>query len=265
MREEETIDDRAMRVLHDAETTHNTAKKAIIPLIPFGKNGAGIVIRDALPSECRYMPRTCTEEFFDVDGEARLDFDCDERSNDSGGEFMGDRETIVSLEDIMHLDRLRIGYNEHDVVRINNRSEVAISETLPVVESNDESYKNPKSVNLFDEEVMDTGTDIDLYEVDDILKPMYGPVITPTQSLICEENICRLGISRSDSTDSDVSSVFSTTSTVMSTPSIMKLKDRKRRLERFLSQKSFESAAENFQTSTIKGVSLPTSVSAQAC
>jgi hypothetical protein len=250
MREEETIDDRALRLFRDAETTHHTNKRGIIPLIPFDNNGANIVIRYVWPSECRYLPRTYPNDDLYVRREARLDVDCDERKNDLGEEFMGDRETIVSLEDMMHLDQLRIGYNEHDIVHISYQSEGASQNIVPLVECNN---KNPSSANMFSKGDMDYGADIDPYEVDDILKPICGPIITPTQSFIGEEGIIsRLETSHSNSTDSDVSSVFSTSSIV----SIMRLKDRKRRLERFLSEKSFESAGKR---------SFPTSLSAEAC
>jgi len=261
MRGEETIYDRALRVLHGSESTQNTATKgAIVPLIPFDIDGADRVVRYMWPMEGQDSFYTGSEEYFNDDGEARLDFESDERTIDAE-EFMGDRETIVSLEDIMHLDQLRIGYDEHDIVHISSRNNASSSpETLPFVGSKNESHMSPKSVDLFDEDDIDSDVDINRNEADDILKPICGPIITPTQSLDDEHSIIsRLEIALSDSFDSDVSSAFSTTSTVNSTPSMLRLKARKRRLERFLSERSLESIREKPQSFRIKNVVLPTS------
>ena len=264
MKREETIDDRALRVLHGSETTQNTARKrAIIPLIPFDNDCADRVVQHVWPTEGRDWFHTGSDEYFNIDGEARLDFESDDRSADAE-EFMGDREIIVSLEDMMRLDQLRIGYDEHDIVHVSSRNDSSSLETLPFVGSKDESHMSPKSADLFDD--IDSDADIALNEADDILKPICGTLITPTHSLVDEHSIVsRLEIALSDSYESDVSSVFSTTSTVMSTPSMLRLKARKRRLERFLSEKSLESIGEKPRSIRIKNVVLPTSATAKAC
>jgi len=288
MKVEETFEDRAFRLLYGSETSANansTLKNIMIPVVAFDGEGADRVLRCMFPLEGRdlHIPSEAdiayrsTYDGLQYEAEGRLDVESDYRLSE---EYMGmgDREHIVSIEDVMRLDQMRLGYDEENDIKLHARTQ----KRGPEKKSEDESSRVTHGVKVSRDEEASADEEDGPDEAEDILQPIIGSIITPTHSMSEEEefradlirqNKLRVDLlrqnefraddlMRQDSGDSEVSSVFSTASTVTSTPKMMVLKARKRRIERFLSEQSFDSS-QSFRN--IMNAILPASVTTSAC
>lgn len=252
---EESIEERVFRIIYGShENNLNLSKNMIIPVIPYDGEEANRVMNIAYPSE--YRPVKVYNNF---GGERKVDLgfsdDAEEREPDihrqhSKGrqddsrtrieeiqydalnDYLGDKEQIITLDDMLCFDRRRLGIEMYaepkDFQEINN-----IDSLLDLDNSEGKCLKGNASI------AHETCT-TDGCNDDDVLLPLPGQLITPTHDGAYEWD-SKIGIDRQDSMDSSVSSAFTATSSVISSsPSIMKLKARKRVLERYLSDNSLK-------------------------
>lgn len=236
MREEETLDERVYRIIGKSELTPNFKNPAIIPLIPFDGKGADRIINFILPSETNV--RTYFETFHgsrSPDEESR--YDLDSREYEDSTQF---RDGDLSLEELMELDQYHLGYDPEELtiessprdsfdlrvakgVQCDNSSDHQIIDDNDVISDGKKSQKDceyPTSVT-------------------EVLKTVFSSDRNDFQPLGSARG--EIGTMKNNSFDSEVSSVISASSTIISSPNILRLKARKRRLERFLSEKSLES------------------------
>jgi len=292
----ETIEDRAYRLLaYGSETTPNIHAKSItIPVLPFDGGNDNRIVRSIWPSEYRdrdtdansdssYQSERSEEDdlshnsysySYHNHNEERLDLDSNDRGRDRDRdreheEYLGDRDHFVPLEDVNRSDQMLLGYCDDDFVHLPPRENhirttstqkimtdpatvaVAMTDTIGDTDTNVSAKDN---VLIFDLGTFQSN-EFDSAEADDILQPMYGPAISPVNSWGDDP----LVLKTSDSGETDVSSVFSSSSTVTNTPRMLKLKTRKRLLEKFLREKSLE----NLKTQT-REVNTSVSVSVNA-
>jgi len=237
----ETIEERAFRLLLcGSVTTPNIHVKPImIPVIPFDGGENNMLIQHIWPVEYRdfssSFERGDSEDYPSRFCEERLDLDSDDREHE---EYMGDRENIVSIEDLKRFDQMLIGYRDDHVVQLSNHKKARTQDSSTSISPDDLRLQKDVRAVVFDAGDYDDG-EYDSDNADDTLQPAMTPLITPVNSFH------PLELKKSVSVETDVSSVFSTTSTITTrTPSIMKLKARKRLLERFLSDKSLGSVGD---------------------
>jgi hypothetical protein len=232
----ETIEDRAYRILIDGSvTTPNIHVKPImIPVLPFDGGGDGRLIRHLCPSEYRSFDGPHEREIGDDRSfytssinEDRLDFQSDDREHE---EYLGDREHIVSIEDVKRSDQILLGYRDDDVVRISKLTHCRQKTGTAIPNRRHTKFDFVGDIQ---------GSEHDSMEADDILLPISSPIITPIHSWE-RSRLSPFALKKSNSIETEVSSVFSSSSTLTTTPAILKLKARKRLLERFLSEKSLE-------------------------
>eukprot|EP00558_Chaetoceros_sp_UNC1202_P005834 CAMPEP_0197256776 /NCGR_PEP_ID=MMETSP1429-20130617/76528_1 /TAXON_ID=49237 /ORGANISM="Chaetoceros sp., Strain UNC1202" /LENGTH=105 /DNA_ID=CAMNT_0042720437 /DNA_START=1 /DNA_END=315 /DNA_ORIENTATION=+ len=105
MRVEETIEDRALRLLTNSETRPNTNfKRAMLPIIPFDSVEADRVLRLALPDEYfTYKEGSLENEFRDSyecggSSASEMALTQDSRNEWMCDEYMGDKENLLTLE-----------------------------------------------------------------------------------------------------------------------------------------------------------------------
>jgi hypothetical protein len=251
MRAEESLEDRIFRMQSKVEVIPNVSKPTIIPLIPFGGKGADRIMNYIWPSETSGIEYLEALDDFQYDEESR--FDCDYHYGREYEDDQEDRDDDVSVEAFMTLEHLHIGYDQehiltisdeehlHETLQLNqyrqtvtktfrlDENEVAVPEDQPFQEGricSTHKTKDPETHSGSDEGKLEQ-----LQETREIkLQEEYSSRSLGNMNLSFEEN--------------DNTSLFSATSTVYSTPSILRLKARKRRLEQFLSAKGFESTIE---------------------
>lgn len=238
MRGDETIDERVFRILSKSEMTPNFTNPIVIPVIPFDGIGADRVVNYLWPSESSRLD-------FPLDEESRCDCDRGSRDNE---EFMDDREADLSLDEMMVLDQRRIGYDPENIVRLSRKEQMyngfkAYNDKVDMPPSRDLITGDPPSSSQQHSSL----PKMTLENIGSVPKRSHSPLHTSIRGLqntVLLEKVeieSRLEIMKKHSFESDVTSVFSTTSTVVTTPNILRLKAQKRRLERFLSEKSLES------------------------
>lgn len=256
---EESIEDRAFRIIFGShENNLNLSKNVIIPVIPYDGREANRVVNIAYPSEDRpakvynnFEGEEIVDEVFSPDAEERepgilrphyIDRQDDsrtvikEKQGDAIEDYLGDTEQFITLDDILRFDRLRLGIEMTHVVEREDCQEEKHEGDSPS-DSEDLEVECLKGNTSTAHETSTT----DDYNDEDVLLPLPGQLITPTHDF-AHECDSKIDLERQDSMDSSVSSAFTATSSVISSsPSIMKLKARKRVLERYLSDNSLKS------------------------
>lgn len=249
---EESIEERAFRIIVGShENNLNSSKNMIIPVIPYDGEEANRVMNIAYPSEDRpakvyntFEGEKIVDLGFSVDAEerepdilrqhskGRQDDSrtvIEEKQDDTIDDYLGDREQIITLDDMLRFDRLRLGIEMMHVVECEDCQE-EIHEGDSPLDSEDLEGECPKGNASIVHETCST----DDYNDEDLLLPLPGQLITPTHDFAYECD-SKIDFERQVSMDSSVSSAFTAASSVISSsPSIMKLKARKRVLERYL-------------------------------
>lgn len=236
MREEETIDERVYRILSKSELTPKVEKPAIIPLIPSDGKGADRIINHISPSESSGVLYFEAFRGVRLDEESRSDFDSGEYED-----FAVFRDDDISMEAFMELDHYRLGYDPEEIVHASKGNSPQDSSDVrgyQEIASDDSSVHQTDEGNVLTSKERNSQTDCG--------HPIFVVKVSRTVNDVAsvhsmESERGRVEIMKNDSVESDVSSVISATSTIISSPNILRLKARKRRLERFLSEKSFES------------------------
>ncbi len=236
----ETLEERAFRLLQFGSiTTPNIHVKPImIPVVPFNGGENKRLVHHIWPLEYSSFPSSNDEDYCENSFEERLDLDSDYREHQ---EYMGDRENIVTIEDVNAFDRMLVGYSDDHVAHLPLREE--------------KNSRNPEKFQVTDTKVvfMEDNLKNTGIRQEPVVSTLAPPVIS----------FAPLQLKKSLSEDTEVSSVFSSSSTITtSTPAIMKLKARKRLLERFLSDKSLGSTSRFNETYSIMEETLPGSVQA---
>eukprot|EP01083_Nonionella_stella_P079696 218786_1 len=255
---EESIEERAFRIIFGShENNLNLSKNMIIPVIPYDGEEANRVMNIAYPSEDRpakvynnFEGEKIVELGFSADAEEREPnilrqyskgrrddgrTMIEEKQDDAIDDYLGDREQIITLDDMLRFDRMRLGIEMMHVLEREDCQE-EIHEGDSPLDSEDLEDKCPERNASIAHEKCTT----DEYNDEDVLLPLPGQLITPTHDFAYECD-SKIDFERQDSMDSSVSSAFTTASSVISSsPSIMKLKARKRVLERYLSDNSLK-------------------------
>lgn len=235
MRENETLQEKALRVIHGFDTKNNSGVPAIISLVAYDRPSENAITDFIWPSETDNFLQSSSSDDWDEE-EARLDLETEERQH---REFLGDRDQFESsLEDLLDLDQMKLEYNVNQIIdptpRTISPSPSLTAEPIKITGSSE----SPTNVIMYsDDEILVHGEDIDPFEMDDVVKPISRPILQVSYNASFESSGKSLA---STNTESDVSTVFSTASTATMTPKLLQLKARKRRLERFLSEKSLE-------------------------
>lgn len=233
MREDETLQEKALRVIHGFDTKNNSHVPAIISLVAYDRPSENAITDYIWPSETDNFLQSSSSDDWDED-EARLDLETEERQH---REFLGDRDQFESsLEDLLELDQMKLEYNLNEIIDP-TPSTISPSPSLTEPIKITASSESPTNVIMYSDDELVHGADIDPFEMDDVVKPISRPMLQVTYNASFESSGRSLA---STNTESDVSTVFSTTSTATMTPKLLQLKARKRRLERFLSEKSLE-------------------------
>mmetsp|Transcript_10829 Transcript_10829/g.20253 ORF Transcript_10829/g.20253 Transcript_10829/m.20253 type:complete len:248 (-) Transcript_10829:1087-1830(-) len=236
MRGLESIDERVFRILSKSEMTPNVEKPAIIPLIPFEGRGADQIINFMCPSESSREPYFETYRGACSDEESRSDLDSGEYEDSS--QF---RNGDVSMDELMELDQIRVGYHPEEIINISNDDSSHDS-------FGSKGIKLIKYINSFPKQRLDGNilSSEQQKSLGDIDYPTPGSKLSRSAMKTAMDELPSRSEDKSEmvknaSFDSDVSSVLSATSTIIASPNIWRLKARKRQLERFLSEKSLES------------------------
>ena len=260
---EETIEERAYRLLlYGSVTTPNIhVKPLMIPVVPFDGADNRRLVEHIWPTEYSGYEGPLQRDdssdhsvssYKDHFVEERLDLESNEREHE---EYMGDRENIVSAEDRVKFDQILIGYrdgNRNESEKVGIETITSSAGALPSMFLNlRKDIIKPYRKGDSNVTANETGNARSTQE--------------RTAASIPKANSfyqLDLHLKRIDSDETDLSSVFSSASTVTnSTPAIVKLKARKRLLERFLSEKSLSSTGElNEDMYSIREVILPSSV-----
>lgn len=260
---EETIEERAYRLLlYGSVTTPNIhVKPLMIPVVPFDGADNNRLVEHIWPTEYSGYQGSLQRDdssdhsvssYREHSVEERLDLESNEREHE---EYMGDRENIVSSEDRGQFDRMLMGYrdgNRKESEKVGIETITSNADALPSMFLNlRKDIIKPYSKCDSSLTANETGNTRSIQE-------------RPVASIPLANSFFQLDLDLKQiaSEETEVSSVFSSTSTVTnSTPAIVKLKARKRLLERFLSEKSLSSTGElNEDMYSIREAILPSSV-----